>query len=169
MTELIFAVMKVMKVMKGNQHQHQHQQLSADLLDATRRLRRIVRRQSRQFAPDLPPTELEVIHAVHDAPGVGVGELAASLGLAPNTVSTLVKSLGERGLIERRPNAADRRGCDLTVTPTGAELVGSGRDQRAELVAAAIVKLSPADRLALREGTAAIGRLLQALEEPGAG
>ncbi|HKV87221.1 MAG TPA: MarR family winged helix-turn-helix transcriptional regulator [Candidatus Dormibacteraeota bacterium] len=77
-------------------------------------------------------------------------ELAARLRCNPSTVVDPTDRLEERGLVIRRPNAADRRVNILTVTP-------KGREVRDELVGrlfeppAAFRRLSPADQGRLRD------------------
>ncbi|GAA1830289.1 ArsR/SmtB family transcription factor [Microlunatus capsulatus] len=47
------------------------------------------------------PTRLQLLIAVHAAPGSPVKSLAAATGLAPNTVTQALISLRESGLVER--------------------------------------------------------------------
>jgi hypothetical protein len=49
-------------------------------------------------------------------PGISMGEAAAELGIANNTVSTLVIGLAERGLSLRQADADDRRLVRLRLT-----------------------------------------------------
>lgn len=46
------------------------------------------------------PTRLELLIAVHAAPGASVKTLASASGLAPNTVSQALLSLRSAGLVE---------------------------------------------------------------------
>jgi ArsR family transcriptional regulator, lead/cadmium/zinc/bismuth-responsive transcriptional repressor len=46
------------------------------------------------------PTRLELLIAIHAAPGTPVKTLAAATGLAPNTVSQALLSLRDAGLVE---------------------------------------------------------------------
>lgn len=48
------------------------------------------------------PTRLQLLIAVHAAPGSSVGALAAATGIAPNTVTQALASLRRSGLVERR-------------------------------------------------------------------
>lgn len=47
------------------------------------------------------PTRLQLLIAVHAAPGSAVKDLAAATGLAPNTVSQALLSLRASGLVDR--------------------------------------------------------------------
>src|SRR5437660_11699441 len=57
----------------------------------------------------MPPTELEIMKLLVRRPGLSVTEVARDLGLQPSNVSTAVRSLAERGMIERRTHAGDAR------------------------------------------------------------
>lgn len=64
----------------------------------------------------LPHSEFEVIRTVSDSDGVTVTDVARTLGLQPSNVSTTVRKLVERGLIEREPDPQDRRSIRLHLT-----------------------------------------------------
>src|SRR3954454_10891190 len=57
----------------------------------------------------IPPTELEIMKLLVRRPGLSVTEVARELGLQPSNVSTAVRSLTERGMLERRTHASDAR------------------------------------------------------------
>ncbi|WNI14104.1 MarR family winged helix-turn-helix transcriptional regulator [Actinacidiphila sp. ITFR-21] len=59
-------------------------------------------------------------------------DLAADTLLDLSTVSRQIRSLVERGLVERRPDPEDRRGTLLLPTPAGAQAVRAFRAQRNE-------------------------------------
>jgi DNA-binding MarR family transcriptional regulator len=54
-------------------------------------------------------------------PGTNVNAVARELGLQPSNVSTSIRSLVERGFVERRGDATDRRQVLLYLTPTAVE------------------------------------------------
>jgi DNA-binding MarR family transcriptional regulator len=86
-------------------------------------------RAARLFAEQLAPLGLEPRHAgmlLRLAANEGksqqaVGEL---IGLNPTRMVFLVDELEERGLVQRRRNAADRRSYALYLTDCGREVVG---------------------------------------------
>ncbi|MFE7422009.1 MarR family winged helix-turn-helix transcriptional regulator [Rhodococcus sp. NPDC057529] len=57
----------------------------------------------------LPQSEIEVLRAVEERPGCTVSDVARSLGLQSSNVSTTVRSLVDRGLLEKRADPGDRR------------------------------------------------------------
>lgn len=64
----------------------------------------------------LPHSEFEVIRTVSDNPGITVSDVARTLALQPSNVSTTVRRLVERGLLERSPDDHDRRVIRLHLT-----------------------------------------------------
>lgn len=52
--------------------------------------------------------------------------LADLLSVSPPSVTALVDGLVERGLVERRPDAADRRRVSHAITPVGLECLAAG-------------------------------------------
>ncbi|WP_235625172.1 MarR family winged helix-turn-helix transcriptional regulator [Mycolicibacterium neworleansense] len=69
----------------------------------------------------LPHSEFEVIRTVGDHPGISVSETAQVLALQPSNVSTTVRKLVERGLIDRTPDDQDRRCIRLHLTARATE------------------------------------------------
>ncbi len=94
----------------------------------------------------LTGSQLELVRLVRRRPGVSVAEAAAALRLAPNTVSTLVRALTDKGAMTRFVDPADRRVARLDLDPDVRRTVHAWRDRRAEAVAAASLRLSPDER-----------------------
>src|SRR4051812_14871693 len=57
----------------------------------------------------LPVSELAVLKTIDAQPGVSVSGIAAELDLLPNNVSAAVRSLAQRGLVQRRSDPGDKR------------------------------------------------------------
>ena len=80
---------------------------------------------AREGLPDLvdrlaafsDPTRLQLLIAIHAAPGSPVKSLAAATGLAPNTVTQALISLRQSGLVDR---ARDGRLSRWTLSSTAA-------------------------------------------------
>lgn len=83
---------------------------------------------------------------------------------APNTASTLVQRLVAAGLLEREPDAADRRAMRLRLTPAAHARIDAWRQRRQEVLDHALAGLRPADREGLRAGLPALRALLAELE-----
>ena len=88
-----------------------------------------------------------------------MAEAAAELGVAPNTVSTLVRQLVEVGVLTRRSDPGDRRVARLSLAPPVAEGMGVWLEKRSAALAEALASLSAEDRRALAGALGPLGRL----------
>ncbi|HEY2550288.1 MAG TPA: MarR family transcriptional regulator [Streptosporangiaceae bacterium] len=139
---------------------------AADLLSAVSIIRRTVRRAARQASTQepLPTAQSELLRLAAAQPRLTVAAAAQELRLAPNTVSTLVSRLTATGLLGRTRGEADGRTALLTVTPAGRSRIRQWRDLRAELTAAALGRLAPADQRTLAAAAPALRRLAEQIE-----
>jgi DNA-binding MarR family transcriptional regulator len=112
----------------------------------------------------LSNAQVELVRLVRRRPGVSVAEAATELGLAANTVSTLVRQLTDAGLLRRVADADDRRVARLRLTAPAQRRVEQWRDRRAGLVAEAIAGLPAADRRALARAVPVIAQLAAVLQ-----
>jgi len=71
---------------------------------------------------DLSPVQCHVLHLIEPGRPLPMGRLAETLSCDASNVTGLVDRLEARGLVERRPSAADRRVKVLQLTPTGTRL-----------------------------------------------
>lgn len=126
------------------------------------RLHRTLRRAARNDQPDepLPAAQMEVLRVVREQPGIGVKSVAAALGTAPNTVSTLVGDLTAAGLLDRSPDPGNRRAVRLTLTATAAALIDGYTDRRRRIAISAADQLDQSDVDALAAALPALHRLL---------
>jgi DNA-binding MarR family transcriptional regulator len=139
---------------------------AAELLVAVSAIHRAARRAVRQSwqAEPLPPAQSELLRLTNYLPGLTVAGAAAELKLAPNTVSTLIGKLVERGLLKRVPSRTDGRSVRLDVTAKGRKRLAEWRDLRAELVGQALAGLSDQDQAALAAAVPALLCLAEGIE-----
>jgi DNA-binding MarR family transcriptional regulator len=71
---------------------------------------------------ELSPAQCHVLHLIEPGRPVPMGRLAETLACDASNVTGLVDRLESRGLVRRRPSAADRRVKVLELTATGARL-----------------------------------------------
>ena len=71
---------------------------------------------------DLNRVEYATLTNLHAAPGIDQQTLADRLGIDKATTSQAVERLVRRGLVDRRPDAANRRANVLLLTPEGRAL-----------------------------------------------
>ena len=141
--------------------------LADELLSVLGSLRRQARRVAGRPWPlaEVSGAQTELIRLVRRTPNLAVAEAAAELGLAPNTVSTLVSQLVAHGVLQRTRDSADRRVARLELTTSATRRVGHWRDERSAAVAEALMTLSPADRAVLAEAVPVIARLSAAIAD----
>lgn len=109
--------------------------------------------------PPLPPTEFEVMRYVDAHPGSSVGGVAAALDLRQSNVSAAVRGLADRGLVERRSDADDRRVTRLHPTPLAAERRDPVERAWATTLGEALATLDPADAATIRAAAGPLARL----------
>jgi DNA-binding MarR family transcriptional regulator len=111
----------------------------------------------------LPRSELEVMRLLTNRPGLSVNETAAELEIQPPNVSTAVRSLVEKGLLERCPNPADRRSVELHPTPQALSDRADQEQAWGQALEAVMDGLETRDRTRLTETAAALSALADAL------
>jgi DNA-binding MarR family transcriptional regulator len=146
--------------------------VSEGLLPAVGAVRRLVRRVAGPaFTEDpLSTSQREVLVAVGRRPGAAVAEIAHELGLAPNSVSTVVTQLVGAGLLVRETDPHDRRVGRLGVTPRARAQMTEARARRRGVLHEALDRLDHEQVAALAAGVSALEALaeeLRALEREG--
>ncbi|MFL6112712.1 MAG: MarR family winged helix-turn-helix transcriptional regulator [Catenulispora sp.] len=138
---------------------------SADLEDVLASIHRLIRRRLRfgSSTPRLRGAEVELLRLVRTRPELRVSEAAKELGLAGNSVSTLVRGLTELGLVERVADPRDGRAALLRVTPEAERRMQDWHDRRAALVRSHLDRLGAADRAALDAALPALRALAESL------
>ncbi|MBI5309597.1 MAG: MarR family transcriptional regulator [Actinobacteria bacterium] len=71
---------------------------------------------------DLSPQQLHMLRMLHERETLPMGQIAELLYCDASNVTLLVDRLEQRGLIERRPDPADRRVKQIAVTAAGRKL-----------------------------------------------
>jgi DNA-binding MarR family transcriptional regulator len=122
-----------------------------DLMATLSSLRRAVRRRVRRDWPHrpLPESEVELLRLVRERPGIRVQDAAAGLGVAANTVSTLVRHLLDRGLLVRDADPDDGRAARLSLSAGALARIADWRDRRQRIVSAAFEALPADERRAI--------------------
>ncbi|OLT11964.1 hypothetical protein BJF78_25320 [Pseudonocardia sp. CNS-139] len=130
-------------------------------------VRRLVLRLAGPAFPDepVPTSQREVIIAVGRRPGSAVAEIAKELGLAPNSVSTIVTQLVAANLLVRETDPDDRRIGRLDLTERAREQVGAARARRRGVLYEALARLTPEQLTALDAGIDALGALAEELRD----
>lgn len=141
----------------------------AGLADALFAAIGVLRRQVRREAgrpwqlESLTGSQRELVRLVRHQPGMSVAQAAAELGLAANSVSTLVRQLTESGMLRRAPDPADRRIARLTLTRAARRHLETWRDRRTALAAAALGQLSADERATLADALPVLDKVSDSL------
>lgn len=138
-----------------------------ELADALVGVQRLIRRRLRRQRPDprLRGAEVELLRLVVARPGIGISDAAKDLGLAANSVSTLVNQLAKAGYLVREADPADRRAARLLPTPAAGTRLHEWRRRRAELVRRHVARLDEPDPRALHAAIPALRKLAGTLRE----
>jgi DNA-binding MarR family transcriptional regulator len=139
---------------------------ATEVADTVGRVKRAIRHRMRvELGASLPEAQLELMRLVRLEPGLRVQHAAAGLGVAPNTVSTLVKQLAGSGMLERRADGADGRVTRLFLTRAARARWALRRDRREGVVRAALSQLTAHERAAIAAALPALNHLVQVLGE----
>jgi DNA-binding MarR family transcriptional regulator len=113
----------------------------------------------------MPRSEIEVMRLLVRRPGLSVNETAAELGLQPPNASTAVRSLVERGELERRADPEDGR--IVRLHPTRQALAVRAAQERAwgKALDQVLAGLRPENRQRLLGAAPALIALATALSE----
>ncbi|WP_249713795.1 MarR family winged helix-turn-helix transcriptional regulator [Rhizomonospora bruguierae] len=143
------------------------EELIGELMRLAAGLRRVSRRRLAGTVPGprLPEAQRELLIVVEQRPGIGVSAAARHLHLAGNSVSTLVNTLVENGMLRRENDPADRRAARLTLTAAARARLDAWRTARAALLGAALDRADPADPAAIAAALPALRRLLAEVGE----
>jgi DNA-binding MarR family transcriptional regulator len=125
----------------------EHSALCLRLMQLFPRVIRGMRRWQDRAAPPAPlsPRHVAALEQIRGGP-VTVGDLASRLGLTLPTVSGVLAELDRAGLVERRPDPADRRRTIVQIIPSQAPLIGEWLDGAAKPLARVLDQLDPSEQ-----------------------
>jgi DNA-binding MarR family transcriptional regulator len=138
-----------------------------DHVDVANRLRPVLLQVVRELRREVHPLgvtggQVSLLVQIKRKPSIGVRELAALERVSPAAMSGAVDRLERAGLVQRRPDADDRRRQGLTVSPAGERVLRAVKRRRTAWLASRLERLSPAE---LEAVDAAIEPLASLLEE----
>lgn len=118
----------------------------------TRLLSKVMRRlftlQSDQPAMELPLAQLRVCNCLYCRPR-SMSEVGKKLGISLSAVTQIADRLERSGMVERLPEAEDRRSKSLQLTPQGMEVMRLRRETRLQQAETALEKLTEMERVAV--------------------
>jgi DNA-binding MarR family transcriptional regulator len=142
--------------------------LSTELNRLLARIGRGLRYRTRAASAALEVTqsEADLLRLLDRRPGLRVQDAALDLGVASNSVSTLVKQLTRSGLVQRASDPLDGRAAHLWLTPLAEAWVTQVGNAREAAISRALESLDDADRAAIEAGLPALIRLAKAIKNP---
>ncbi|MEU8786676.1 MarR family transcriptional regulator [Streptomyces sp. NPDC048637] len=110
---------------------------------------------------ELTLPEVSALSRLERAESATTSELARAEQITPQAMGMTLAGLGQRGLVERRPDPGDRRRVVLSVTEAGQRALRNRRGVRAEQLAEALTAggFTRAELETLREAAPLIERL----------
>ena len=107
---------------------------------------------------EITPSHLRALRVLKRYGTMRLSALSDYLHIAPRSATEVVDALESRGLVQRRPDPADRRATLVEVTGRGARTLEAIRAARGTEAERVFGRLSPADR-------ADLARILRALQD----
>jgi DNA-binding MarR family transcriptional regulator len=127
---------------------------------AVARIHRALRTHARA---SITPSQVSALSRVDAAGPLRIGVLAQLEGVAPATMSKVVESLEDRGLLERVADEADARAAKVRVTVEGATTLLALREHGTRAIDAALAALNPAERRRLADALPVLERVSELL------
>ena len=121
---------------------------------------RLARRLRQQAEPDVTASQLSALSSLERCGPLTLGELSAAERVKPPTMTRIVSSLDELGLVTRTVDPADRRVARVEISADGRHLIEQSRHRKDAYLAARLACLGPADRDAVAGAVAALEHLL---------
>lgn len=120
------------------------------MAQVSRLFRRAFDEKARTIGVTRPQWQVLTLLTVHE--GSNQGNLAEMLEVEPITLGRMVDRLQESGLIERRPDPADRRAWRLYLTDKARDLLDQLRPMADDLLEVALVGVDEANREIVMDG-----------------
>jgi DNA-binding MarR family transcriptional regulator len=135
-----------------------------DIVELAGRLRlgvtRLARRLRQETDPGITPSLLSALSSIDREGRLTVGELCAIEQVQPPTMTRLVASLVDTGLVRRESDLSDRRIAWLSCTPDGARLLSRGRRKKEAFLVRRLRDLDPEERELLERAVPVLERLV---------
>lgn len=135
---------------------------AAQVIEMVPYLSRIIAAEARQTLEDgwFTLVHLRVLAHIRRSEGCSLGDLAERRGVSLPTMSKMVSSLVEKGLITRDPDPANRRAVIIRITDEGDRLYQEVLLELQQDIAADLVQLTPQQRADIVGGLELLTRVL---------
>ncbi|MCW4356010.1 MarR family transcriptional regulator [Hoyosella sp. YIM 151337] len=138
---------------------HDEKQLASDLALAVVRLARQLRGHRQHSAVSL--TQLSALSTLFSEGPMTPGALAARERVQPPSMTRVIGSLADVGLVDRMPHPSDGRQIIVSLSEAGKALVQNEKDAREAWLAAQLRNLRSAELTSLREAVDTMTELMK--------
>ncbi|MCW2495935.1 MarR family transcriptional regulator [Jatrophihabitans sp.] len=134
-------------------------ELAGVLRPALLRLTRLIRMQ--RVDTSITLTQLSVLVSIENNGPMSPGEIASCERVQPPSMTKVLASLEERGLVVRTVHPTDRRQAVIDLTEAGHELIDSERLSRDRWFSQQLARLSEEERAVLRKALPLLDKLAE--------
>ncbi len=135
-----------------------NEEVAGRLRIAVNRLQRRLRQES---LGGLSPAQASALGSVNRHGSPTLGELAAIEQVQPPTMTRIVASLTEAGMVTRVADATDRRSARVRITPAGERALERMRTRKTAFLLRRLAELGPDEQRNANELVALLERLLE--------
>jgi DNA-binding MarR family transcriptional regulator len=121
----------------------------------------LVRRLRQRDPGHLSPAQLSALVTIEACGPMRLGDLAAREKIAAPTVTRMVGTMEEAGLVSRGPDPSDARGSLVSLAPGGAVALSALRQERNNILSRRLAALPAEQRTALEAALPALEALLE--------
>ena len=136
--------------------------LAGDLSLAVVRLARHLR--GRRADAQVSLTQLSALSSLSEHGPMTPGGLASRERVQPPSMTRVIASLADAGLVSRAPHPTDGRQIIVSLTDSGCALLSDESSAREKWMTARLTELDPAQRDLLRQSVAIIGTIVNTIE-----
>jgi DNA-binding MarR family transcriptional regulator len=133
---------------------HNDEKLASDLAIAVVRLTRHLR--GRRSASPVSLTQLSALATLNREGPMTPGAIAARERVQPPSMTRVIASLADLGLVKREPHPTDGRQVIVTLSPSGTDVVVDEANAREEWLRAQLKRLDDDQMVTLREAVGII-------------
>jgi DNA-binding MarR family transcriptional regulator len=135
-----------------------NEEVAGRLRIAVNRLQRRLRQES---LGGLSPAQASALGSVHRHGSPTLGELAGIEQVQPPTMTRIVASLTEAGMVTRVADATDRRSARVRITPSGERALERMRTRKTAFLLRRLAELDPDEQRRALELVALLEHLLE--------
>jgi DNA-binding MarR family transcriptional regulator len=115
---------------------------------------------------DVTPSQMSALVALAKHGEITLGELASIERIAPPSMTRIAARLEDKGMLERRVDASDRRVARVAITQAGRDILRQSQERGDAFVSARLEALPEEDRELLARAVPILERLVSGEDAP---